>query len=371
MSPNRRTTTVIGAIAALTAEGSHTGGHLLDRSVSLTQALLRSRTAGPTEDRPADAECRPEQSPEKTGNWSADSSEGPLQQVTSQSTAMSEVSQEQIKVGKRRVGLRRTTGRGHPVVMLHGLMDCAMSWDPFAQALSRPTYAFDLPGFGESSTAGDELYKWRRLFTKALDQLEIESCFLLGHSLGGALATTVASSIPDRVRGMLLMAPAGFGPLPLAQVLGRPEVEFILGRTAPHAMRFKPVLRLAYSNIFSNRHTLSETLADRLLVSRQAMVPGIRNGMHILRDLSHQHFAGSEYAGPVDTIWGEHDRLVPPGRGTEGVLEVFPEARTEILDGIGHHPQEEDPVRTLEWLANATESKILEPLMLAAGETLG
>lgn len=284
---------------------------------------------------------------------------------------MTEVSQEKIKVGKRRIGLRRTPGRGRPVVMLHGLMDSSLSWDPFAQALSRPTYAFDLPGFGQSSTAGDELYKWRRLYTKALDQLEIESCFLLGHSLGGALATAIASNSPERIRGLLLMAPAGFSPVPLAQVLGRPEVEFVLGRTAPHAMRFKPVLRLAYSNIFSHHHDLSDDLADRLLAEREEMVPGIRNGMHILRDLSHNHFTESDYEGPVEGLWGEHDRLVPPERSIEGVLEVFPEAQAEVLEGIGHHPQEEDPVRTLEWISEATDSNIREPLMLAAGEALG
>lgn len=283
---------------------------------------------------------------------------------------MSEVFQEQIKVGKRRIGIRRTAGRGHPIVMLHGLMDSALSWDPFAQTLSRPTYAFDLPGFGESSTAGDELYKWRRLYTKALDQLEIDSCFILGHSLGGALATTIASASPERVRGLLLMAPAGFSPLPLAQVLGRPEVEFVLGRTAPHAMRFKPVLRLAYSNIFSHRHHLSDDLAERLLASREVMIPGIRDGMHILRDLSHEHFSQSDYEGPVQGLWGEHDRLVPMERSIEGVLEVFPEAEAEILEGIGHHPQEEDPVRTLEWISDSTDSGIREPLMLASGEAL-
>lgn len=283
---------------------------------------------------------------------------------------MSEVVQEQIKVGKRRIGIRRTPGRGHPVVMLHGLMDSSLSWDPFAQALSRPTYAFDLPGFGESSTAGDELYKWRRLYTKALDQLEIDSCFILGHSLGGAIATTIASASPERVRGLLLMAPAGFGPLPLAQVLGRPEVEFVLGRTAPAAMRFKPVLRLAYSNIFSHHHDLSDDLANRLLAGREEMIPGIRNGMHILRDLSHEHFSQSDYEGPVEGLWGEYDRLVPPERSIEGVLEVFPEARAEVLEGIGHHPQEEDPVRTLEWISEATDSGIREPLMLTSGEAL-
>jgi pimeloyl-ACP methyl ester carboxylesterase len=284
---------------------------------------------------------------------------------------MSRTVQEELVLGEKRLGLRRTPGRGKPVVMLHGLMDSAASWDPFARSLSRPTIAFDLPGFGESSIAGDDLDQWRELFERGFDELEVEDCFLLGHSLGGALATKIASDRPDVTRGLLLIAPAGYGRLPLAQLLGRPEIEFLLGRTAPGAMRFKPVVRLAYRGLFTHDHELSEPLMERLIEQRQTMIPGIRQGMHILRELSHEPFSKSKYEGPVAALLGAYDHMVPKGRTLKGINRVFPNADETVLEDIGHHPQEECPDITLRWIAEHTDSKVTEPLMLEHGLPFG
>ena len=284
---------------------------------------------------------------------------------------MTKIFEEEVTVGKVSLTYRRTPGRGHPVVMLHGLMDCAESWDPFARAISRPTLAFDLPGFGHSSLAGDDIWKWQGLFDRALKRLDVDSSFLLGHSLGGALASALAAKQPERVRALLVIAPAGYSRIPLAQFLARPEMEFLLGQTAPRAMRFRPLVNLTYRNLFSHHHDPSDGLIGRLVASRSAMVPGIRNGMQLLRDLSQNRFDEIPFDGPVAGLWGEYDRLVPPKYSMKGLLRVFPDAETEVMEGIGHHPQEEAPGETLEWIATRTESGIREPMLVAADLPFG
>jgi pimeloyl-ACP methyl ester carboxylesterase len=284
---------------------------------------------------------------------------------------MSRTVQEELVLGRKRLGLRRTPGRGKPVVMLHGLMDSSESWDPFARSLSRPTFAFDLPGFGESSVAGEDFDEWLELFERAFDALGIEDCFLLGHSLGGAVATGIAADRPDLTKGLLLIAPAGFGRLPLAHIIGRPEIEFLLGRTAPGAMRFKPVVQIAYRSLFSHGHEISEPLMKRLIEQRITMIPGIRQGLHILRKLSHEPFSESPFEGPVHVLLGEYDHMVPKGRTLKGIGRVFPDADETVLEDIGHHPQEECPDITLRWIAEYTDSKVTEPLMLEHGVPFG
>jgi len=284
---------------------------------------------------------------------------------------VSKIFEEEVSVGKASLAFRRTPGRGHPVVMLHGMMDCAESWDPFARALSRPTLAFDLPGFGHSSLAGDDIWKWQGLFDRALKKLEVDSAFLLGHSLGGALACALVAKQPERVRSLLVIAPAGFSRIPLAQVLARPEIEFLLGQTAPRAMRFRPLVNLTYRNLFSHHHDPSDELMSRLVASRSAMVPGIRNGMHLLRELSENRLGEIPYEGPVAGLWGEYDRMVPPKYSRKGFLKIFPEAETDVLEGIGHHPQEEAPGETLDWIAGHTGSSIREPMLVSADLPFG
>ncbi|MEX0620533.1 MAG: alpha/beta hydrolase [Solirubrobacterales bacterium] len=279
--------------------------------------------------------------------------------------------EEEVSVGNVSLTFRRTAGRGHPVVMLHGLMDCAESWDPFARAISRPTLAFDLPGFGHSSLAGDDIWNWQGIFDRALKRLGVDSAYLLGHSLGGALASALAAKQPERVRSLLLVAPAGYSRIPLAQLLARPEMEFLLGQTAPRAMRFRPLVNLTYRNLFSHHHDLSDGLSSRLVASRNSMVPGIRNGMHLLRDLSQNPFSDISYGGPVAGLWGEYDRMVPPKYSMKGLLRVFPQADTEMMEGIGHHLQEEAPGAVLDWIASHTRSSIREPMLVAADLPFG
>jgi len=273
------------------------------------------------------------------------------------------VTEEIVDLGDARVGLRRTGGRGHPLLLFHGLMDTAESWDPFARAISRPTFAFDLPGFGKSTVAGDDLDAWQDLFSDALDLLGVEErFFMLGHSLGAALASSLAAVHAEDTRGLMLIAPAGYGPIPLAQILARPEMEFLLGLTAPEAMRSKALVRLVYRNLFSHRHDLSDGLMGRLVASRRQMIPGIRNAMHILRELSRHPFTENPYRGPVNALWGERDRLVPPTRSMERLLRVFPQAREITLEGVGHHPQEECPDLALKWISERSESSVTGPL---------
>ncbi len=55
----------------------------------------------------------------------------------------------------------------------------------------------------------------------------------------------------------------------------------------------------------------------------------------------------------------------------KGLHKVFPEADGEILEDIGHHPQEEVPAQTLLWISQWTESTVRQPMLLSSGEPFG
>jgi pimeloyl-ACP methyl ester carboxylesterase len=50
----------------------------------------------------------------------------------------------------RRLTLECWPGDRAPLVLLHGLLDCAVGWQHLVGVVRRPCYAFDLPGFGDS-----------------------------------------------------------------------------------------------------------------------------------------------------------------------------------------------------------------------------
>ena len=135
-------------------------------------------------------------------------------------------------------------------------------------------------------------------------------------------------------------------------------------------MRFRPLLNLAYRGFFSYASELPDELRERLIEGRETMVPGIRQGMHVLRRLSIKPVSESNYQGPVSVLLGRHDHMVPLGQTSKGVLRVFPEARITEVGEVGHHPQAEKPDLTLRWIADQTDSKIAEPMMLGSPSPL-
>ncbi|KAI1888780.1 hypothetical protein AGOR_G00172240 [Albula goreensis] len=110
-----------------------------------------------------------------------------------------------------------------------------LNLDPLCR--SRPLLAFDLLGFGRSSRPWfppdpaqaeqrflDSIEHWRRA-------LGLDRMILLGHSLGGYLATSYAIQYPERVRHLILVDPWGFPERP--QALGEGSEGSEVKRPAP------------------------------------------------------------------------------------------------------------------------------------------
>lgn len=93
-----------------------------------------------------------------------------------------------------------------PLVMVHGFGGGVGLWIRNLEALSRsrPVYAFDLLGFGRSSRPSfpSDAEKAEEKFIASIEQwrqsVGVENMVLLGHSLGGYLATSYAIQYPSR-----------------------------------------------------------------------------------------------------------------------------------------------------------------------------
>lgn len=104
---------------------------------------------------------------------------------------------------------------GRTVVLLHGKNFCAATWEATIKALSAAGYRVVVPdqiGFCKSTKPARYQYSFHQLAANTrelLDGLEVKRHVIMGHSMGGMLATRYALLYPERVEQLILVNPIG------------------------------------------------------------------------------------------------------------------------------------------------------------------
>ncbi|WP_371412027.1 alpha/beta fold hydrolase [Sphingobacterium sp. HMA12] len=120
---------------------------------------------------------------------------------------------EEIKMAY--MDVRSQKPNGQTVLLLHGKNFNGAYWKTTVQALNTAGYRVVVPdqiGFGKSSKPTDYQFSFQQLAenTKALlDKLGIDKIDLLGHSMGGMLATRFTLMYPETVKKLILENPIG------------------------------------------------------------------------------------------------------------------------------------------------------------------
>jgi len=101
-------------------------------------------------------------------------------------------------------------GRGHPVIFLHSWVGSWRYWIPAMQAMSSHfrSYALDLWGFGDTARLPVRytLENQVRLVTGFIDEMGMSQISLIGHGLGGVIATYFAADNPGVTRRLVTVS---------------------------------------------------------------------------------------------------------------------------------------------------------------------
>ncbi|MBS1691398.1 MAG: acetoin dehydrogenase dihydrolipoyllysine-residue acetyltransferase subunit [Actinobacteria bacterium] len=238
-----------------------------------------------------------------------------------------------------------------PVVFVHGYGGDKNSWLFVQEPISadRVTYALDLPGHGLSSKdVGDgTVASLAKTLLGFLDAVGISRAHLVGHSMGGAVATAAAAD-PDgsgKVASLTLISPAGYGPdINAGYLRGFAEAE--------SRRDLKPHLL----NLFADPGLVNRQLIDDLLKYKR--LDGVDQALRTLADglLEGDKSAvdvtadAAGFGGPVVAVWGREDKIVPASNadGLGGSVTVH------IVDGAGHMAHMEKPHDVIAAIREAT-----------------
>jgi pimeloyl-ACP methyl ester carboxylesterase len=262
-------------------------------------------------------------------------------------------------------------GDGVPIVMFHGYADSADTWRQMLALLARQgqrAIAVDLPGFGTADRLGPEL------ILPQLDEFALAAVryiagrprrpvIAIGNSLGGCVSLRLAERHRDRLAGIVGVAPAGLEMSRLLFLVQRdPVLHSLLALPTPVPA---VVLRAAVARLYRQLAFARPREIDSKVVSAFTWHHRERSRVAHYLDTAHrmlpelrEPFELHRITAPVLLVWGDRDRLVFH-RGAKRVLDAVPNARLELLPGIGHCPQVEAPGRLTELLLEF--SRQLEP----------
>ena len=239
-------------------------------------------------------------------------------------------------------------GRGRPtIVLLHGYGESLIAWrGVFTRLAERAdVIALDLPGFGLSDkpAGGYQTDSIAGRVRAALDSLGVRRAVIVGHSLGGAVASAVAVADPGRVQALVLVDAAIVGS-PLA-IPERDSASAMSERLRGAIAQYEAV-----RTRFTSPHDpqwLAETPAA--LAYLPARDPAYRASASTV--LAQFDFAwltrerAARLTMPTLLLWGEYDPLFSVAEGRR-VAQALPGARFEVIERAWHRPHEERPEET-------------------------
>lgn len=238
----------------------------------------------------------------------------------------------------------RWTGplRGPVAVCVHGLTTPAAVWDGVAEGLAAQGFrvlTYDLYGRGFSDRPKGRqtgAFFMRQLDDLLNDQGVGQDITLLGYSMGGSIATAFAAQNPDRIRQLVLLAPAG--------------VETDAGLLAVIIRRVPALGDWLMHAIFPRMHVRA-TETERALptsvpglieiqqkeLSYKGFVPAVLSSMRgILSERQEEeHRSLHRESVPVLAIWGREDALIPVSAAGR-LAEWSRHAQQEVVEGAGH-----------------------------------
>ena len=262
-------------------------------------------------------------------------------------------------------------GYGEVVLLVHGLASNAGFWRftiPDLRAAGLRVIAVDLPGYGKSGKSFDIPYGmafYANTLELLLEHLDITSVTVIGHSMGAQIAMTLVLQECPRVKGLVLLSPAGI------ERFKQGEGEWLKKSVTPEFVINTPEKHIR-SNLAANfyrwREEFEWMVEERARMAKAAEFRGFAFAVSrsvaamidepVWMDLE-------QLVVPVMIIAGKNDNLIPNpylhGGYTEPIMKrgagEMANAELHMLADTGHMLQIERPAQVNRLIIDFLERK--------------
>jgi pimeloyl-ACP methyl ester carboxylesterase len=247
----------------------------------------------------------------------------------------------------------QASGKGPAIVLLHGFLESGEVWKSFARRLSDSfqVITIDLPGHGQSEYTGpvaamDDMAEAVRHVLKSLN---ISSCLMVGHSMGGYVTLAFAEKYPRIIKGLVLFHSQAGADSHETQIARERTIALVKKDHQSFIKNFIPDL-FDPSNMkkFAKEIEILKEMAQK--TSKEGLIAALE-GMKMRPDRQHVLLNSKM---PVLFIIGKNDSRIP----MEVVIPqtLLPEhSEMLLLDHVGHMGFIEASIKTFAALKGFAE----------------
>jgi pimeloyl-ACP methyl ester carboxylesterase len=218
-----------------------------------------------------------------------------------------------------------------PVILLHGAGGIHLSWPPQIRRLAgEKVYAPDLPGHGKSEGSGRQsIDEYADDVIAFMKELKIHAAVIVGHSMGSAVALTLALKHPKQVMGLGLI---GSG--------SKLRVSQTLLETVGNPNTFEAAVDMVNENCFG-----ADAPQNLLELSKRYML-GMRPPVLCGDFLACNEFDVTSQLEKINVptliICGAEDKMMPV-KSSELLQNGIANSQLHILENAGHMVMLEQP----------------------------
>lgn len=272
-----------------------------------------------------------------------------------------------LPVGPDKIHVRQQ-GVGTPIFLLHGSFASLHTWQAWEKELSQHyrTISLDFPGHGLTGPSASVRYStddYEKLVFEIADQLNIDSFYVAGNSMGGLVAWKMALHSPARVKKLILVDAAGFWKISIDSASKKQSRPFIFkllqnDLVANVAVKITPKFLFRYNlkQVYGDPAKVKEKDVDRfydLMMragNRLATMQRLRQPGKNLQD------SIRSIKVPTLILWGKKDAWIPVSNAYQ-FKDAILHSQLTIFDGAGHVPMEEIPEQTVKEALNFLQQK--------------
>lgn len=233
-------------------------------------------------------------------------------------------------------------GNGEPLFLLHGMSNNSQSWREQIQMLKNhyTVIAWDAPGYGKSSNPNIEFRNFKqfaRVLNGMLEQLNLENIYLLGHSMGAAIAIDFCTLYPLKIKKLILADPTR-GAAALDSNVNEQKLKdrlFSIGNLDPEEIADKRIKALL------SPYASKEVYQRVKEIMVQVRPAGYRSVAYSLYDLNQMDILPSIDV-PVLVMCGELDSVTPV-KEAAAIHDQLKNSQLVIIPKGGHLCYQENP----------------------------